>query len=72
MGRTVPNWASKAGMTRYHVVYHQVLKPESKEKVHEPRHHAVITAMRQALGAREAACSTKLRQHLAHMKNYTL
>jgi hypothetical protein len=29
---------------------------ESKEKVHEPRHHAVITAMRQALGAREARC----------------
>jgi hypothetical protein len=26
--------------------------------------------MRQALGAREARCSTKDRKHLAHMKNY--
>ena len=51
---TPENWALKDGMISLDVVYHQLVKPASKEKVHEPRHHAVVTAMRQALGVREA------------------
>merc|ERR1712084_55589 len=50
-----------------------MVKPASKEKVHEPRHHAVVTEQRCVKhSAFVKRGSTRTHKHLAHMKNYTL